>query len=377
MKVKRLGIALAVSAVLFAAGCGNSAQQGAPNQAVAVNAYKVSTENVMVSSTFTGSIVAKNETALKARVSGHVVERYVNGGERVEAGQALFKLDSRQYAANLAAAQSNAAQSSSAYQNAQVDLQRYEMLAKEDAIARQTLDTQRAVANQQRAAYEATQAQVQIAQDNMNDTVVYAPFSGTLNMDIANLGDFVTAGATTLATLSSTDPVYVEFSLSENEYLDFMKKSTSVEKQENLQLRLSDGSIYEQLGKIVQVSKALEGNSGKIIVKAEFANPNKFLLPGMYATIVSSGERLENAILVPSKAVLQVLDKNFILVVGDDGVIKQVPVILGATQGKYVVVKEGLKAGEEIVVDGLTKVRAGSKVKATLLTKEQIAGQKQ
>ncbi len=370
MKIKYLGITLALTGMLLATGCGTQSTQTGATQAVAVNAYKVTAEDTTVEYAFPGTIIAKNEVPVRSRVSGHVIEKYINGGEQVEAGQALFKLDSRQYEASLAAAQASAAQTNANYQNAKLDLGRYETLAKENAIAMQQVDTQRSATEQTRAAYEASEAQVKIAQDNLNDTVVYAPFSGTLRMDDVDLGTFVTAGSTALVTISSTDPVYVEFSLSEAEYLNFMKKATPVEGQ--LQLRLSDGTIYGEMGKIAQISKSLESGTGKLEVKAEFPNAGKLLIPGMYGTVISNSEKVSNAILIPQKALVQILDKNFVMVVDADGKVKQVPVTLGATKGKFILVSSGLSAGDQVIVDGLTKVKAGMAVKATYLTKEQI-----
>lgn len=360
--------AAALSAVL-AAGCGSNNQQ--QNAAVAVNAYKIAASDTNIPESFNGTIVSENKVAVHARVSGYITEKYVKGGDQVVAGQPLYKIDARQYQASLAQAQAQAAKANADYQNAQVDLGRYQALAAENAIAQQRVDTQASATEQARAAYEAYQAQVQIAEDNLDDTIVYAPYSGTLEMDAVDLGTYVTAGSTTLVTIDSVDPAFVEFSLSEQEYLDLMKEAGN-NPNNQLQLQLADGSIYEHVGSLVQAAKNLDAGTGKLILKASFPNPDHKLLPNMFATIVSPGTVQKDAILIPTRAIQQVLDKKFVYVIQDDGTVKQMPIEAGATQGAYTIVKAGLKAGEEIVVDGLTKIRDGAKVDATVLDKKQV-----
>ncbi|WP_251440094.1 efflux RND transporter periplasmic adaptor subunit [Veillonella intestinalis] len=359
-----------VAMMLVVAGCGK--EEAKPNE-VAVNTYKIAATDTQIATSFNGTITAQNKTAIHARVSGHVVEKYVKGGQQVVKGQPLFRLDSRQYEANLASAQATAASTNASYLNSERDLQRYQQLANEDAIARQTLDTQASTTEQQKAALAANEAAVRIAQDNLQDTVIYAPFDGTLEMDDIDLGSFVTAGTTTLVTINTVDPVYVQFAMSESEYLEFMKNKQG-QTMDNLplQLRLSDGSIYQYTGTLVQAAKNLDSSSGQLIFKASFPNPEHILLPNMYASVVSPGDIIKGAILVPTKALTQVLDKSFVYTVDESGTVKQVPVVTSGTQGIYTIVKSGLKAGETVVVDGLTKIRNGVKVNATALTKDQV-----
>lgn len=368
-------VAAFMVAVLALSGCGQQANQ---QSEVQVNTYKLAASDTQIPTSFNGTVTAENKTAIHARVSGHVVEKYVKGGEHVTKGQALYRLDSRQYQANLASAQATAAGSSAAYQNAMRDLNRYQVLANEDAIARKTLDNQQAVAQEQEAQLQANQAAIQIAQDNLDDTVIYAPFDGTLEMDAIDVGTYVMAGSTTLVTLNSSDPVYVQFSMSESEYLSFMKSHNmnSLDNATQLQLRLADGTIYPYMGTLVQAAKNLDSGTGNLIMKASFPNPDHLLLPNMYATIVSPGDIIKGAILVPTKAIAQVLDKSFVYVVDADGTVKQTPIETGGTQGIYTIVKSGVKPGMNVVVDGLTKVRNDMKVKATEVSKSQLESEK-
>lgn len=373
-RYSRMLAVLAVSALLVA-GCGSQQQQASD---IAVNSYKVVSQNAQVDQTFTGTVVAENSVAVHARVTGYVVEKFVKGGDQVVAGQPLFRIDSRQYESSVATAEANVAQANADYQNAETDLGRYETLASQDAIARQRVDTQRSATEQAKAAVEAQQAALKIAQDNLGDTIIYAPYSGTLSMDAVDIGTFVNAGSTTLVTIDSVDPIFVEFSMTEQEYLEFMATRSGDENSGlNLKLRLADGKEYNQVGSVVQAARTLDPSTGKLILKASFPNPDHLLLPNMFATVISPGEKLTDAILVPTKAILQIMDKNFVYVIGQDGTVSQKAVELGGTTGAFTIVKSGLISGDEIVVDGLTKVKNGAKVQATELSKTQIETAKQ
>lgn len=374
-RYSRMLAVLAVSALLVA-GCGSQQQTA---QDVAVNSYKVMSENTQLNNTYTGTVVAENSVAVHARVTGYVVEKYVKGGEQVVEGQPLYRIDSRQYESNVASAEANVAKADADLKNSEIDLNRYQILANQDAIARQRVDTQRSATEQARAVYEAQQAALKIAQDNLGDTIVYAPYSGTLRMDDVDLGTFVTAGSTTLVTIDSIDPIFVEFSMTEPEYLEFMANNAGDENSgTNLKLILANGEEYKGgVGAVVQAAKSLDNSTGKLVLKASFPNPDHLLLPNMYATVVSPGAPLTNALLIPTRSIQQIMDKNFVFVIGADGTVTQKAVELGGTSGAFTIIKSGLAEGDEIVVDGLTKVRNGVKVQAQPLTKLQLESAKQ
>ena len=167
--------------------------------------------------------------------------------------------------------------------------------------------------------------------------------------------------------------------MTEQEYLEFMNSRSGDETSgTNLKLRLANGEEYKSgVGSVVQAARTLDPSTGKLILKASFPNPDHLLLPNMFATVISPGEQLTNAILVPTKAIVQIMDKNFVYVIGQDGTVSQKAIELGGTTGAFTIVKSGLVDGDEIVVDGLTKVKNGAKVQATELTKSQIETAKQ
>ena len=373
MKYKKvLAAVMAVSVVVLSAGmftgCGSAKSQ--QQQSLKVTTFRPFKSDTPIMREYTGSITALQEVPVRAKVSGTVVEKYITGGQHVEAGQALYRIDTRSYASALAAAQASAAQASATYENAKKDLARYEQLVSSGAISKQAYDGQKSSTEAYRAVYEAAQAQVQIASDNLGDTIVTAPFSGTLSMDDVNIGTFATAGTTGLVTLSSSDPLYVQFDMSESEYLQLTRQKNITETLgSELKLRLSDGSIYSETGKIVQVSPGLNG--GQLTMKASFANPNNLLIPGMYATIVSDAELAQGSILVPTKALIQLLNKDMLDVIVD-GKVQQKAVKVGATYGLYTIIESGIDVTDEVIVEGQNKVQIGQAVEAVETTREEM-----
>lgn len=378
-KCKVLSMTLAVvliSALLW--GCGNG-QKGAGQQAqpeVLVNTFQAYESDTPILREYNGSVTAEQEVPVQARVSGYIVEKYIQGGQYVEAGTPLYKIDSRQYQSTLAAAKANGAQARANYENAVRDLGRYHELVQQGAISDQMYTKQQALADQYRAVVEANDAQIAIAADNLNDTIVRAPFSGNLGVNDLPVGNFVAAGQTPLVTISSTAPVYVQFDLSETEYLALARKQGEDGKWGTaLKLRLADGQEYGETGSVAVVEQG--SGSGNFTVKAIFPNRDHLLRPGMYVHIMSDAEIAKNSILVPTKAVQPMLDKNMVSVVNAEGKVETRPVQVGGTYQQYTVITSGLKKGDVVIVEGQAKVRPGQKVKTHMLTREDIQKESQ
>lgn len=363
--------AVAVTGV-FTGGCGK--QQAAQNaQATKVTTFRPFTSDTPIVYEYTGTVAALQEVPVRARVSGTIMEKYINGGDTVTEGQPLYRIDTRQYESALASARANQAQCGATYQNSLSDLARYDQLVAIDGISRQMYDTQKSLTEQYLAAYNAAGAQVQLAQDNLDDTIVRAPFNGKLSLDDVNIGTYATAGNTSLVTISSMDPVYITFDMSETEYLQMSRKNVNMNVWGNdLKLRLSDGSIYGSTGHIVQVSPGL--TSGQLSLKAEFANPDGLLVPGMYGTIVSDTEIAANSLLIPTQALIPLLNKNMVDVVVDNKVMQKA-VEVGGTYGNYTVITGGLFTDDVIIVEGQGKVTVGQPVAGEEISREKLEEQ--
>lgn len=369
-----LGLTIALT-IALTTGCKSQSTAKMPPSVAEVKAIQVIQEDVPITYEYVGQIEAKEEVKLQAKVSGNIIAKLVNGGDLVQKGQVLFRLDQRQYNASLLSAKAQLAQAEAALNNSRLDTIRYKKLLEQDAVAQQTVDTQLAVERQNAAVVAANRAMVQLAQDNLQDTVIVAPISGRIGVNILDVGSFVQAGSTSLATISSVDPVFVRFSISENEYLQMAKKGNSAVAGtlgNKLKLILSDGSRYPLTGQITQIDRGLAENTGTLTLKAVFSNPQRILVPGMFARVVAEGEIQKGALLVPQRAVQQLLDKTFITVVGEGDKAESRPVKMGAKIGNLWLVEEGLSPNDRIVVEGLTKVQPGMALKVTMIGLEDL-----
>ncbi len=367
------GLVAAALVAVILAGCGKEAAR--PAQAVPVKAIQVAKQDATVTYEYVGQVIAKNEVQIRARVSGNIVAKMVEGGATVTAGQPLFQIDRRQYEAALLTAQATLAQSEATLANSRLDTIRYEKLAAQQAIARQALDTQRTAEAQNTAVVAANRARVQSAANDLDDTLVVAPFAGRIDVKDPAVGSYVAAGTTVLATISNVDPVFVQFSMSESEYLKFTRRGEAGSPEQwgkNLRLLLSDGSKYQLPGQIEQIDRGLSTDTGTLTMKAAFPNPQKLLIPGMFARVVAEGEVRAGALLVPERAVQEMLGKTFVTVVGQGDKAEQKAVRMGPKVGIMWIVEEGLAEGDRVVVEGFAKAPPGTPLQVAMITPEDL-----
>ena len=371
---RSLGVLVAVVFVFAAmlSGCGNKQAGGA--RPTAVKAMNVLRQDTPLTHVYAGQITGTDEVQIRSRVSGNIVEKYIVGGQFVSAGQPLYRIDSRQYESALLQAQAILAQSEATLNNARMDLGRYQQLYASAAISEQTLSTQQAQVNAYEAAVAANAALVRQAQENLDDTVIYAPMSGQLSVDDVAMGTFVSAGTTTLVSMGTSNPIFAQFSLSENEYLNFVEQAAKTGGIGSVvvELTLSNGSKYPIIGHIVTSDRALAQQTGTLTVKALFDNPDGLLLPGMFARVSLIGDTLPNAILVPERAVQQLLGKSFVMLVGPDNKAVARTITLGEKIGSYYVVKDGLDTSDIVVVEGLTTLQEGGDLAVTMVTANEM-----
>ncbi|AEE14743.1 efflux transporter, RND family, MFP subunit [Thermodesulfobium narugense DSM 14796] len=346
------------------------------SQMPVVKAMKVIVRDTDVYQDYVGQVEAVNDVQIRAKVSGNIVAKYIKGGEVVKKGQPLFQIDKRTYEAAVLQAKAQLAQAIANYENAKLDADRYKILAAQDAVPQQTSDTATSIAKQDYQIVEAMRANLKQAEDNLSDTLIVAPFSGKLGVgDDLSLGAFVTAGQTVLCTLSSPDPMYVLFSISENDYLNMIKNGIdpiNSDVGKNVKLVLSDGTTYKYPGKITEINRGLTQNTGTLSIKALFPNPDNILVPGMFAKVVLLEGHLKNAILVPQMAVQQILDKTFVTIVDSNNKAQMIPVKMGPRIGSLWVVEEGLKPGDNVIVEGFQKAPTGTTVKVIEVTPESL-----
>ncbi len=350
---------------------------GSRNQggAAQVKAMEVIKRDTPLTLEYPGTVKGKDTTKVTAKVSGTIVEKYIKGGDQVQAGQALYRIDSRNYQAALLNAQANLAQAQANFNNAQVELSRNQQLFAANAVSEQVVTNQQAQVNALAANVSAMEALVETAQQNLDDTVVYAPMSGKLAVDDVAVGTFAAAGTTPLVTIGTSNPMMVQFSVSETEYLKYVGNDVvpgMALPSKSVRIVLSDGKEYPALGNVVEVDRAMEGNTSSLLIKAQFDNSNGVLIPGMFARARLVGDTLKDAILVPQRSVQQLLGKSFVMIVGEDNKSVAIPVELGESIGSYYVIKSGLSGNEKVVVEGLTNLTEGVEMNVTMVTGEEL-----
>ncbi|MCX7780907.1 MAG: efflux RND transporter periplasmic adaptor subunit [Negativicutes bacterium] len=365
-------VCLAVALTMLAAGC-SKPQAARPPQEVAVKAMQAMQQDVPVTYEYVGQIVAKDEVQIQARVSGNIAQKFIKGGDTVRAGQPLFEIDQRQYAAAVADARAQVMQAQASLSNIRRDVKRYQSLAAQGGIAAQTLETSLSQAEQAQALVEAYQAKLAKAETDLADTIIVSPVDGRIGVGELSVGRFVQAGSTVLATVSTVDPVQVKFSMSENEYLKFARMGNSPDAWgKNLKLFLSDGSEYPHTGSLEQIDRGMANQTGTLTMKAVFANPKQLLVPGMFARIVATGETRKGAILIPQRAVQEMLGKTFVTVVSAEGKAETRPVKLGPKIDNLQIVEEGISLQDIVVVEGFAKAQPGTPLKVIMIGPDDL-----
>jgi len=348
----------------------------APPPAPEVRVIKISPQPVDLSTDIVGEIKAYREVDLRARVTGNLTEILFTPGQKVVKGDVLFIIDSGTYETALASSRAALAQASASLARVRQDVERYKLLLPDNAIPRQVYDQTVSQAEQEEALVAIRQAEVERAQLELEYTKVLSPFAGRIGLQKIEVGGLVSAGQTSLATVSTLDPVAVHFALTENDYLHHVKQMAGRDAQQNqeqgtgklpLQLLLADGSLYREEGAIDYIDPEINPTSGTLGVRAIFANPDGVLRPGMNSRVRIYYEKLDQAILIPQRAVTETLGKYFVTVIDGQQVAALRPVRLGPRIGDQWLVEDGLAAGETIVVDGVQKARPGTTVNPVLL----------
>lgn len=369
---KALAAAMAATMMLTVAGCAKKEQQAGP-QATLVKTMKVITRTTPVVYDYTGFVEATQEMNLAPQVTGQIIGKYFKGGDTVQAGQVLYEIDPRTYKANLLSAEGNLASARASLANAEMDAERYTKLYEQNAVSKQMLDNAVTARDQARASVKALEGVLLNAQINMEETKVTAPFTGRTDTSALEVGNYVAAGQTTLTKISNTDPVFVKFSIAEPEYLTLAATTTAGGASlDNLTAVLANGETYDLKGQVSEVNRGINDNTGTLTIKATFQNPNKKLLPGMFAHIQATGGVIENALLIPQRSVAELMYKKFVYIVGNDNKVTMKEIKLGQNVGRLVVVNSGLTGEETLVVEGVGKMRQGALVAPQPMTEADL-----
>lgn len=358
---------IACAMVFSACGKGGGQQAGGPQMPpMEVGVVVVESGETPVTYDVSGRVVAYRTAEVRARVEGILEKRLYREGGEVQEGQPLFRIDRRTLEANLAAAKAALAK---ARANAEVTAQtakRYRQLIADQAISKQELDQAEANAKQAEAEVLSAEAALKRAEIDLSHADVPAPISGRITRAFVTEGALVGRGeATPLARIEQLHPIYVDFTQSGAERLRLHKafmEGDLKRAQTPVELILEDGSRYKHRGKLLFSEQTVDPNTGTVTLRAEFPNPERLLLPGMFATARFAPGTVRGAVRVPQRAVMASPQGQSVYVVGPDNKVIPQPIQTAGFSGPDWVVTDGLKGGERVVVDGLQKIRPGAVV---------------
>jgi membrane fusion protein (multidrug efflux system) len=412
-KLPWIAIVLLAFVLLFAAACSKGyAERPASPPPPTVSVVEVQPRSVPIYAEYAAQTFARDEVEIRGQVDGYIRKRLFKTGADVKAGEPLYILDLRPYQADVAKAKGDVAQSEAnvefakrqvALLQAQADLaeaQAHELkarqdvdrltpLVQQDAAAQQDLDNAIAELKANHADVEAKEANVEqtrlstriqvatstaqlqanqallrTAQLNLEYATIVAPVSGRVGDSLIQVGGLVTKNsAQPLTTIVPLDPIWVRFKVSESDYLNFLKYAGSDDLHHSpLELLLADGSVFPNAGRIQNSNNQVDPKTGTLELQATFANPKHVLLPGQFGRIRVRIRERQNALLAPQRAVEELQGMQSVLTLGPGNKAQARSVVLGEHAGPDVIVEQGLKPGDRVIVEGLMTVRPGSVV---------------
>ncbi|OHE82761.1 MAG: hypothetical protein A2107_05260 [Verrucomicrobia bacterium GWF2_62_7] len=319
-----------------------------------------------------GSTDGSTNAAIRAQVTGYLLRQVCDDGTEVKRGGLLFELDPRPFQATLDQAQASLAQSQAQQGKTELDVKRYTPLAKEKAISQEELDDAIQSNLAAKAQVLAAKAVVHQAQLSLDFTRIIAPIDGIVGIAKVGVGDLIAPTSGELTTMSTVDPIKVNFFVSEHEYLLASKRPDFRGWHESgrgpdIELLLADSSAYAHKGYISAADRQVDPKTGTIQISGLFPNPKKILRPGMFVRVRALIGMKAKALLVPQRAVIELQDKHLVAVVGADNKVSMRTVKVGERTDAEWVIEEGLKPGERVVVEGIQKVREGVTVAPTPL----------
>ncbi len=342
--------------------CGNKPTGPQAPPPTAVNIYAVAPGNATYFDTYPATATPLNLVDIKPQVSGNIVGIYFKDGQRVRKGQKLYEIDQQQYQAAVQQAKANLAVAQANLAKAQQDADRYQELAKQDAIARQTLEHQLADLESAKRQVEAAQANVISVQTNLNYSIISAPFDGTIGISLVKIGTAVYP-QTLLNSVSTDDPMAVDIAIDQAEipkFSAYLEKGTKP-KDSIFTAMLPDGSIYPNPGQLYLLDRSIDPTTGNLKARLTFPNPKNELKAGLTTNIRVKHDAGDSNLLIPFKAVVEQLGEYFVFV-ADNGHALQRKVTLGTRISDKVVVRNGLKEGDKVITDGVQKLRDSSAI---------------
>lgn len=368
MKINFLFIVLTLSLVF---SCKQEVVKVIPPQEIEV--YKVTPKTVPIYEEFVGQIYGEKDIPIRARVEGFLEEIHFKEGARVSKGSLLYVIDPDPLKEAMVAKQSMVAQAETILAQTESDLKRIKPLADMDAVSKRELDMAQAQRDASISTLKAANADLNIAEINLSYTRVLSPIDGIIGRTLAREGEFVgkDPNPVILNTVSNINTIRVQFFLSENEYLRIAREFSEAKKdtakisrkgKTEIELILSDGSLFDQKGSIDFIDRNINSSTGTILLQATFPNPDNIIRPGQFARVKLKVMNVKNAIIVPQKCLVELQGEYSVLVVNAENKVETIQVEIGEKIPGFTIVKSGIKSGDKVILEGLQKAKPGLEV---------------
>lgn len=366
--------------LIFLISCGeNKEKKQAPPPDIKV--VKVIKKDTPLYKDFVGQMYGLKDIPIRARVQGFLEGIFFDEGRAVKKGQLLYTIDPQPFMAEVAAKESGLAEAKTLLVNAENELARYKPLAASKAVSQSDLDAAQATRDAAVSSVRAAEANLELSEINLSYTQIESPIYGVIGKTEAREGEFVgkDPNPVILNTVSRIDTMRVQFFLTESEYLSISKEVLTRSEEEikedeadekayqrskayNLDLLLSDGSLYDQKGQVDFINRNVDPSTGSMLVQAHFPNPNRLLRPGLYAKVRAKMQIVEDALLIPSRCISELQGQYSVMLLTDSNSIVQRKISIRAYIGDHALVSDGLNEMDHIVIDGIQKVGTGTKI---------------
>lgn len=366
--------------MLLLCGCGSRADktQAGKKAAVVVTTMTVKSQSVPVSFEYVAQTQSSHMVNIQSRVNGFLEKRVYTEGEVVKAGQVLFLMDMKPYQTQVEASQAALAKQEAALENARLNLARVKPLAKLNALSQKDLDDANGSFQTNSAAVDQAKAQLETALLNLSYCTITSPFEGITSAALLQEGSYLNMVDSQLTTVSSLSPIWVNFSLSENQvqnYQDQVAKGyllAPIHDQFEVKIIQMNGKIFPHTGKITFTEPYFNPQTGTFLIRASVDNPKGVLRPNQYVRARVEGAIRPNVILVLQRAVQQSAKGPYVWIANKENLAELRPVTLGGWQGEEWLIMDGLKSGDRVIVDGTVGLHPGDviEIKAVLDSKE-------
>ena len=351
---------LAVLAALVAPACAKPAVERVPN--VPVQTARVTQIAAPLTIQANGSVEPLQTVAVQAQVGGALEAVVFHEGDDVQAGQVLFRIDPRPYEAALRQAEATRARDEAQAQNAQRDAERYKTLAEKDYVTKSQADQAASAATATQATVLADRAAIDNAKLNLGYTTIRAPLSGRTGRLLVRQGNLVRPNTDPLVVINQLRPILVRFTVPQHDFPALQRRHSAG--QVPVRVVAADSGRIAEVGSLAFLDNAVDSLTGTVTAKARFENQMNALWPGEYVRVVVELDVQRDAIAVPTRALLAGQQGNYVFVVGTDQVAKVRPVAIGRPVGELTTIDKGLAVGEQVVVDGQSRLTPNARVEA-------------